>query len=193
VALESANPLSSGSRDYQRQSRYNALMSAQDIAPYAQIGTAIVAIAAVVVATWSLLAQKAVARRRAAIDFFVKVEMDEKMLKAYDLYVESKAKMPSSSSMKEFYRTEDCDHVLDYLNILELMAVGVHHNTFDQRICFVYWCDFIKEAVADCRPLLDYLRARKSGGHAYEDLVRLEKRWTSAKRFWQLWRNPPRV
>jgi hypothetical protein len=82
--------------------RYNALMSAQDIAPYAQIGTAIVAIAAVVVATWSLLAQKAVARRRAAIDFFVKVEMDEKMLKAYDLYVESKAKMPSSSSMKSF-------------------------------------------------------------------------------------------
>ena len=107
--------------------------------------------------------------------------MDEKMLKAYDLYVESKAKMPSSSSMKEFYRTEDCDHVLDYLNILELMAVGIHHNTFDQRICFVYWCDFIKESVADCR------------AHSYEDLVRLEKRWTSAKRLWQLWRNRPRV
>jgi hypothetical protein len=71
------------------------------------------------------------------------------------------------------------------------MAFGVQHNTFDQRICFVYWCDFIKEAVADCRPLLDYLRARKSGGHTYEDLVRLEKRWTSAKRFWQLGETDP--
>ena len=165
----------------------------QEVVQYAQIGTAVVAIVAVAVATWSLLAQKAVARRRAAIDFFVKVEMDEKMLKAYDLYVESKAKMPSYSSMKEFCRTEDYDHIVEYLNILELMAVGVRHNTFDQRICFVYWSDFIKEAVNDCRPLLDYLRARKSGGHTYEDLIRLEKRWTSAKRFWQLWRNRPRV
>jgi hypothetical protein len=45
-------------------------MSAQDIVPYAQIGTAFVATGALGVATWSLLAQKAVARRRAAIDFF---------------------------------------------------------------------------------------------------------------------------
>ena len=80
------------------------------------------------------------------------------------------------------------DHVRAYLNILELMAVGVHNNTFDQRICYVYWRDFIKGAVADCRPLLDYLRALPSGGFSYGDLVRLEKRWTSAKRFWQRWR-----
>jgi hypothetical protein len=48
------------------------LMSAQDIVPYAQIGTAFIATAALAVATWSLLTQKAVARRRAAIDFFLK-------------------------------------------------------------------------------------------------------------------------
>src|SRR6266436_511179 len=65
--------------------------------------------------------------------------------------------------------------------------VGVHNNTFDERICYVYWCDFIKGAVADCRPLLDYLRRLPSGGFSYGDLVRLEKRWTSAKRFWQRW------
>jgi hypothetical protein len=46
----------------------------------------IVALSALGVATWSVLAQKGVARRRAAIDFFLKTEMDEKLLAAYDNY-----------------------------------------------------------------------------------------------------------
>jgi hypothetical protein len=105
-------------------------MVAQDIVPYAQISTAIMATAALVIATWSLLAQKAVARRRAAIDFFLKTEMDEKMLAAYNIYVASKAKI-SGMEIKEFCRTEHYDHVRAYLNILELMSVGVHatHST----------------------------------------------------------------
>jgi hypothetical protein len=68
-------------------------MSAQEIVPYAQIGTAFIATAALGVATWSLATQKAVARRRAAIDFFLKTEMDEKMLAAYNIYVTSKAQI----------------------------------------------------------------------------------------------------
>jgi hypothetical protein len=164
-------------------------MSAQDIVPYAQISTAFIATVALGVATWSLLAQKAVARRRAAIDFFLKTEMDEKMLVAYNSYVASRTKIPSYSDMREFCQTEHYDHVRAYLNILELMAFGVLNNTFDERICYVYWCDFIKGAVADCRPLLDYLRRLPSGSFSYGELVRLEKRWTSAKRFWQRWRD----
>ena len=163
-------------------------MTAQDIVPYAQIGTALMATAALGVATWSLSAQKAVARRRAAIDFFLKTEMDEKMLVAYNTYVASKAKIPLAPDMPEFCRTPDYDHVRAYLNILELMAVGVHNKTFDERICYGFWGDFVEGAVRDCRPLLDYLRTLPSGGFSYEDLVRLDKRWTSAKRFWQRWR-----
>jgi hypothetical protein len=145
-------------------------MTAQDIVPYAQIGTAFTATAALGIATWSLNAQKAVARRRAAIDFFLKTEMDEKMLTAYNTYVTSKAAMNSYSDMREFCQTEHYDHVRAYLNILELMAVGVHHKTFDQRICYAYWCDFIRDAVTDCQPLLEYLRKLPSGGFSYGDL-----------------------
>jgi hypothetical protein len=176
-------------RDFRVKIHEGPLMSAQDIVPYAQVGTAFIATAALAVATWSLVMQKAVARRRAAIDFFLKTEMDEKMLIAYNIFVESKAKMNTYSDMSEFSRTEHYDHVRAYLNILELMAVGVHNKTFDQRICFVYWCDFIKGAVKDCRPLLEHLRALPSGSFSYGDLVRLEKRWSSAKRFWQRWRS----
>jgi hypothetical protein len=45
-------------------------MNIQNIVPYAQFGTTVIATAALAIATWSLLEQKAVARRRAAIDFF---------------------------------------------------------------------------------------------------------------------------
>jgi len=165
-----------------------SLMSAQDIVPYAQIGTAFIATAALGVATWSLWTQKAVARRRAAIDFFLKTEMDEKMLTAYDSYVASKAQIAQHPDIKQFCVTKDYEHVRAYLNILELMAVGVHNNAFDQRICYVYWNDFIKGTVRDCRPLLDHLRSLPSGGFSYGDIVRLEKRWSAARRFWQRWR-----
>jgi len=164
-------------------------MNAQNIVPYAQIGTAIAAAGALAVATWSLSAQKAVARRRAAIDFFLKTEMDEKMLKAYDLYVEGTIEMSSYSDIGEFRRTEHYDHVRAYLNILELMAVAVHNKTFDERLCYAYWSDFIEGVGTDCRRLLDHPRSLPSGGFTYGDLVRLEKRWTSPRRFWQRWRD----
>lgn len=163
-------------------------MSAQDILPYAQIGTVFIATAALAVATWSLMTQKAVARRRAAIDFFLKTEMDEKMLAAYNIYVASKAQIAQYSDLKAFCATKEYDHVRAYLNVLELMAVGVHNNTFDERIWYAYWGDFIRGAVHDCQPLLDHLRSLPSGNFSYGDIVRLERRWSAARRFWQRWR-----
>jgi hypothetical protein len=163
-------------------------LTVQEIVPYSQTATAFIATAALAVATWSLLAQKAVARRRAAIDFFLKTEMDEKMLVAYNTYVESKAKIAGYTDIRDFCGTNHYDHVRAYLNVLELMAVGVHSRTFDQRICYSYWCDFIKGAVKECRPLLDHLRKLPTGTFSYGDLVSLEKRWSKPKRFWQRWR-----
>ena len=43
----------------------------------------IITLGALGIATWSLLAQTGVSRRRAAIDFFLKTEMGEKLLIAY--------------------------------------------------------------------------------------------------------------
>jgi hypothetical protein len=114
--------------------------------------------------------------------------MDEKMLVAYNLYVAGKAQISSYSDMKVFYQTEHYEPVRAYLNILELMAVGVHYNTFDQRICYIYWGDFIKRTVTDCRPLLVYISGLPTGSLSFRDLIKLEKRWSSAHRFWQPWR-----
>jgi hypothetical protein len=110
-------------------------MTAQDIVPYAQIATAFIATAALVVATWSLLTQKAVARRRAAIDFFLKTEMDEKMLTAYNTYVGSKAKIASYPDIKEFCRSEHYDHVQAFDLILRHSVLHQGHLANLCRVC----------------------------------------------------------
>ena len=61
----------------------NAPMTLDDVARYAPIVTAAVAALALLVAWISIHVQRGVARRRAAIDFFLKTEMDEKMILAY--------------------------------------------------------------------------------------------------------------
>lgn len=118
-------------------------MSLEEIARIAPIGTVIVALSALGVAMWSLLAQKGVARRRAAIDFFLKTEMDEKLLVAYDKYRTSVDVLRKATDLDAFCQTDDYHHVRSYLNILELMAVGIENSTFDERICYVYWKGFI--------------------------------------------------
>ena len=64
-----------------------------------------VALSALGVATWSLLAQKGVARRRAAIVFFLKTEMDEKLLVAYDKYRSGIAALEGTSDLETFLKT----------------------------------------------------------------------------------------
>ena len=111
------------------------------------------------------------------------------MLAAYNIYVASKAKLPSYSGHGGVLP----DGALRSRSRLpeifwSLWLSAFYYNTFDQRICHVYWRDFIKGAVADCRPLLDYLQKLPSGNFSFEDLVRLDRRWRSKKRFWQCWR-----
>jgi hypothetical protein len=50
---------------------------------YAPFVTAIIAIGALVTAITAICKQTQVARRRAAIDFFLKTDLDEKMLEAH--------------------------------------------------------------------------------------------------------------
>ncbi len=63
---------------------------------------------------WSLLAQKGVARRRAAVDFFLKTEMDEKLLIAYDKYRSGIDVLRNVTDLDAFCKTDDYHHVQDH-------------------------------------------------------------------------------
>jgi len=135
-------------------------LTLEELVKIAPIGTVIVALSALGVATWSLLAQKGVARRRAAIDFFLKTEMDEKLLIAYDKYRSAIDALRNVTDLDAFCKTDDYHHVRSYLNVLELMAVGIENSTFDEHICYVYWKGFILDAMRDTAKLIDHIRIR---------------------------------
>jgi hypothetical protein len=75
------------------------------------------------------LIQRHVARQRAAIDFFIKTEMDRHLLDAYDEFWTGIDRM-SAVGVSDFYGSKDKDvrrdyfAVRKYLNVHELIAVG---------------------------------------------------------------------
>ena len=64
----------------------------KQLATFAPVVTALVALSAAIVATFAILVQKDIARRRAAIDFFLKTEMDNSII---DLYEKFKQRTPT--------------------------------------------------------------------------------------------------
>jgi hypothetical protein len=159
----------------------------------APIGSLIIALCALGVASLSLIAQKGVARRRAAIDFFLKTEMDEKLLIAYDQYRTAVDALRNVTDLDAFCKTEDYHHVRSYLNVLELMAVGIENSTFDERICYVYWKGFILDAMRDTARLIDHIRTRHKADLYFRSFRQLHYRWMTNSELALRWqhRGPP--
>lgn len=150
----------------------------------AQIFTAIIAFFAILVAAYSIHAQQQVARRRAALDFFLKTETDDKMIDRYNEYVKALPGIPVvASAMDEFRKsnTESYHQIRSYLNILELMALGVRTNALSDVVCREYWGDFVCQAVRDCRLIIDYMRGFEGSEEAYSALIAVEAVWRSER------------
>ena len=164
-------------------------MTLDDAARHAPIVTAAVAVLALLVAWISIRVQRAVARRRAAVDFFVKTEMDERMLLAYRKFLDGVEQLGKATSIKEFSKTEPYTDIRTYLNVHELMAVGIHNKIFDQRICYEFWVDEVDRAYRDTNQLINYVRSEPGCGETYTDLIQLHRRWMGPHWIWQLWRS----
>jgi hypothetical protein len=158
-------------------------------AKYAPIVTASVALLALIVASISIHVQRGIARRRAAIDFFVKAEMDVHVIKMYGAFSLALKELQKATSLLEFAESESYEHVRAFLYILELMAVGIHNKIFDQKICYDYWGDVVERGYKETKPVIDSIRSQPGCGETYSDLIRLHNRWTGPHWIWQRWRS----
>jgi hypothetical protein len=164
-------------------------MTIENAARVAQIVTAAVAVLALLVAYNSVRVQRGIARRRAAIDFFLKTEMDEKVVNKLLAFGKKIDEFKSSASIEEFAKTESCTDIHHCLYIYELMAVGIHNKIFDQRICYEYWRDELNRAYNSAKEIIDYDRMQPGRADTYCDLIRLQKKWTGPHWIWQRWRS----
>jgi hypothetical protein len=152
-------------------------MTWDEAAKYAPILTATMASLAFLGAVISILVQRRIAQKRAAIDFFLKTEMDEKMLEAHRKYKDAVAVLKNTPDIAAFLQTADCTSVRSYLNVHELLAVGVNQHIFHDSVSRAYWIAELQRACDDCNRLLVYLERDPAEKVTYIEMVKLNRRW----------------
>jgi Domain of unknown function (DUF4760) len=161
----------------------------EEVAKLAPIVTAFIAMCALFVAMRSISTQKAVARKRAAIDVFLKTEMDREMLAAYSGYDAALRNLEKVASIEDFSRTAEYRSIRTYLDVNELISIGINRGVFDERVCYGFWRTILATACRDAAKVIDYARRQPNGEHTYDQLLLLNARWTCRSRFWQRWRH----
>lgn len=166
-------------------------MTLEQVTKVAQIATAGVALVALAVAWISVATQKATARRQAAIDFFLKTEMDQYLRTAYDNYRAALEPMNKANSIAEFFRSNPSDYwkIRTYLDINELISVGINNKVFDQRVCHGFWSTVLTDICRDADKVIVHARKEPHGEHAYDQLIEVNARWVGPPRIWQRWRD----
>jgi Domain of unknown function (DUF4760) len=147
----------------------------------AQWLTALIAGGAFWAAMRSIGNQREIARKRAAFDFFLKTETDKDMLNSHKKFLDGvvalKEHQTKNKTMKEFSKTEFCRDIRSYLNLHELMSVGINEGVFDDDVCYSFWGDEIRKAHRDTEPLIEFVQSQLDGAFTYDELVKVDKRW----------------
>jgi Domain of unknown function (DUF4760) len=122
--------------------------------------TALIAGGALIAAAVSISSQREIARKRAATDFFLKTEMDRDTLASHKKFVEASTKLKSlmaeARPFEEFIGTGDYYAMRDYLNLHELIAVGINNEVFDDVVCYDFWSGELKRAYEDTGRFASY-------------------------------------
>jgi len=150
-----------------------------DAVELAQLTTAGIALLAALIAVVSILNQRSIARRRAAIDFFLKTQMDDTGIKLYNDFRRIAPGIAAIASMESFVTTADHERVRAFLNICELIAVGINERVFSKRVSYAYWGDLLPWSYQAAEPLIKYVRNRPGDGTSttYRDLEKVAIAW----------------
>src|SRR5947209_1788188 len=133
-------------------------MNLNDVESFAPVVTATIASIALVVAVTSIWVQRNIARKRAALDFFLKTELDRTMVETLDTYSDALESVTAETNLEEFSNTPAYKHVQAFLNIHELIAVGVRKGVLDDKVCFDFWSDETFYALDKGRRVIEFGR-----------------------------------
>jgi hypothetical protein len=148
------------------------------VAKIAPIITATVATLAFGSAFYGIVAQLSIARKRAALDLFIRTELDKAMVETYEKFNEAVDTLSAEQNIEEFSKSEKYRLIRSILNVHELVAVGVHKDILDQDVCFDFWSDELVDAFSSCKRVVEHARlAPKGTPFIYQDLERLNKNW----------------
>jgi hypothetical protein len=170
--------------------RWIEAISWEHLAKIAPIFTALIALVAATVAICALRTQVSIARKRAAIDVFLKTEMDKGMLDAYREYERALEVSKQYPTVAEFVEADYDKYmaVRVYLDANKLICIGINQKAFDQRVCYGFWANILEKAATEGMPIIQYARQRNADGHHYDHILKVTERWNKPARFWHRWR-----
>jgi hypothetical protein len=147
--------------------------------------TALIAVGALIAAAVSISSQREIARKRAATDFFLKTEMDRDTLASHKKFVEAstnlKSLMAEARPFEEFIGTGHYYAMRDYLNLHELIAVGINNEVFDDFVCYDFWSGELKRAYEDTGRFITYIQTLPGESGSYIEMVKLAVRWAERR------------
>jgi hypothetical protein len=165
------------------------------VLPLAPLITPIVAIAAGAIALYSIHVTRSVARKRAAIDFFLKTDMDKGMVEAYAAFqtalIAWQANEKEGKPIEAFLRdsaggyTTAYRDITTYLNIHELVAVGIKNRVFDDEVCYNFWSDALVRHTDKTRKLIEHEVSSDGGAASYLELRTLSAKWKGRITKWE--------
>lgn len=153
-----------------------------------QWATALIALGALLAAWISIKSQREIARKRAALDFFAKTEMDKDLLAAHIDYGAAIGRMQKfidqGGTLASFVATVDGDYwaIRTYLNLHELMAVGIRRNVLDDNVCYDFWSGELERCYSKTKALIEFIQRTPDEESTYCEMVRVAERWRRRRR-----------
>jgi hypothetical protein len=143
--------------------------------------TTLIAGGALLAAIRSIQSQREISRKRAATDFFLKTEMDKDALASHKRFVDAssslKGLMKDERRIDEFVGTDHYFAMRDYLNLHELIAVGILNEVFDDTVCYEFWSGELRRAYEDTGRFITYIQSLPGEKGSYVEMAKLADRW----------------
>lgn len=165
------------------------------IVPIAPLITPAVAIIAGIVAIASILITMSIARKRAAIDFFLKTDMDAGMVAAHAAFQAALKALEKheadGKTIEAFVKGDDGEdtvgykNIIAYLNVHELVAVGIRNKVFNHDVCYNFWSDALVRHTEKTRKLIEYETASEDGEASFFELRELSVKWKKRTAKWR--------
>ena len=149
------------------------------IAQVAPAVTAAVATCALLVAIWSIASQKRLARKRAAIDFILKIATDQELVSLRRNLSSSvqrviHARSPASDEVHEAFH-----RITTALNLFEAMAAGIHTKALDDTICYLVLSDEFLEVFDGTAAIRERISTFPSAARSASEMGRLSRKWNN--------------
>jgi hypothetical protein len=148
---------------------------------YGPLITATIATVAGGIAYYSITVTRSIARKRAAIDFFLKTEADKSVVDIFQKFNVSIEKVDKDiddgKTLREVTNTDHYKIIHTCLNIHELLAIGVANDVFDERVAYRYWSGALIAHCKKAEKLINFSRQEPDDYSAYIGILRLNGQW----------------